>query len=223
MEAVAYLRVSTDKQAETGLSLDAQRSQIEHWCRARGVELGAVCVDAGVSGSASVADRPGLMEALSYGSSIVVAKLDRLSRSPFILLALEQELSKKALRILSVAGEGTSDDDPASILMRRMLQAVAEHELAMIRLRTKTALAQKKRRGERIGRPPYGFTVVDGKLHPTEKLAGVRTVLSLRENGLSIRAITDRLRQAEPANRWNRDRVHQICKRWNGEPIPSQP
>lgn len=214
MNAVAYLRVSTDKQAETGLSLDAQRSHIERWCLDQGITLEAVCVDAGLSGSASVADRPGLMEALSYGSSIVVAKLDRLSRSPFILLALEQELSKKGLRILSVAGEGTSDDDPASILMRRMLQAVAEHELAMIRLRTKTALAQKKRRGESMGRAPFGHTYVDGVLVENEHYQTFLRVVELRNEGLTYRQIAADILLVDPHSGMNHTKARRIYKRW---------
>jgi len=215
MNAVAYLRVSTDKQAETGLSLDAQRAQIERWCLDQGITLEAVCVDAGLSGSASVADRPGLMEALSYGSSIVVAKLDRLSRSPFILLTIENQLAKIGARVVSVAGEGTADDDPASVLMRRMLQAVAEHELEIGKVRTRTALRQKKMRGEWVGRPPYGFTVDGGQLCPTGKANGVWEVLRLRKEGLTIRAITDAMKELEPENRWNRDRTHKICRRWH--------
>ena len=84
MKTVAYLRVSTDKQAESGLSLEAQERQVMEWAEAQTIKIDAVCVDAGVSGSAPITNRVGLMEALAHGGNIVVAKLDRLSRSPFI-------------------------------------------------------------------------------------------------------------------------------------------
>jgi DNA invertase Pin-like site-specific DNA recombinase len=165
--AVGYVRVSTSKQADSGLSLEAQRAAIARWCDDAGIVLASIHEDAGVS--TPVAERDGLMSALASARELdaaylVVAKLDRLSRSPFILLTLEQEFSRTGLRITSTEGEGTESDDPASVLVRRMLQAVAEHELQMIRARTRAGLAAKKARGERLGRPPYGFTIEDRRL-----------------------------------------------------------
>ena len=215
MKTVAYIRVSTDKQAESGLSMEAQERQVMEWAKSQNIKIDAVCVDAGVSGSAPITARTGLMDALAHSGHIVVAKLDRLSRSPFILLTIENQLAKIGARVVSVAGEGTADDDPASVLMRRMLQAVAEHELEIGKVRTRTALRQKKMRGEWVGRPPYGFTVDGGQLCPTGKANGVWEVLRLRKEGLTIRAITDAMKELEPENRWNRYRTHKICRRWH--------
>lgn len=165
--AVGYTRVSTSKQADSGLSLEAQRASIARWCDDAGIVLASIHEDAGVSGSTPVAERDGLKSALAAAkqvgaSCLVVSKLDRLSRSPFILLTLEQGLSKTGLRITSTEGEGTESDDPSSVLVRRMLQAVAEHELQMIRARTRAGMAAKKARGEWVGRPPYGFRMEAG-------------------------------------------------------------
>ncbi|MCA1704859.1 MAG: recombinase family protein [Actinobacteria bacterium] len=83
--AVGYLRVSTAEQAESGAGLDAQRATVEAECARRGWRLVQVFTDAGVSGK-STDNRPALTEALAAvengaAAALVVAKLDRLSRS----------------------------------------------------------------------------------------------------------------------------------------------
>lgn len=217
--AIGYVRVSTSKQADSGLSIEAQRAHITSHCESSGLSLLEIYEDAGVSGSCPVADRPGLMQALARAREIgatqlVVAKLDRLSRSPFVLLTLEAETKRAGLRLTSAAGEGTEDDDPASVLVRRMLQAVAEHELAMISARTKAALAQKKARGERLGRPPYGFSVQQGDLVPNDSFPMLYEAYRLRSRGLTMRAIVDRMMLIDPDGGWNLKRVHSLSNRW---------
>ena len=83
-KAVGYIRVSTDKQADHGISLDAQRTKLEAYAALYDIELVAVIVDAGVS--AKTLQRPGLQQALGMlrrgeADALLVAKLDRLTRS----------------------------------------------------------------------------------------------------------------------------------------------
>ena len=235
--AIGYIRVSTAKQADSGLSLEAQRASIARWCEDAGVTLAGVHEDAGVSGSTPTGERKGLMSALTQAattgaSHLVVSKLDRLSRSPFILLTLEKSTKRSGLRITSAAGEGTADDDPSSILVRRMLQAVAEHELQMIRARTRAGMAMKKARGERVGRPPYGFTMLDGVLVPGDAFESVRLCLSLYYQhelhswgGFKFRRVGGSLRPGMrmvharmvgfyPDDNWTLNRVHAVTNRW---------
>lgn len=82
--AIGYARVSTDEQAERGVSLDAQRAKIEAWCALHDVELLRVEVDAGISGKA-MANRPALQRALSAiksgeATALVIVDLSRLTR-----------------------------------------------------------------------------------------------------------------------------------------------
>lgn len=219
-KAIGYVRVSTVKQAESGLSIEAQRAAVRTRCE----ELGTVCVeiyeDCGVSGASSIAERRGLMDALQRArqegaTHLVVAKLDRLSRSPLILLTLEKEAKRTGLRITSVAGEGTEDDEPSSILVRRMLQAVAEHELALISGRTKSALAQKRERGEPVGRPPYGMAIVNGEMVAGEHYEMMCRALNIyRQGGISMRRLTEKMIEIDPHGGWNLKRVHSIITRW---------
>ena len=133
--SIAYLRVSTDEQANSGLGLglDAQ--------------LDAIYRDEGHSGSDL--KRPALMDAidaLSAGDVLVVAKRDRLARDTFFSAWIEKEAKRRGARILSAAGEGTENDDPASVLMRNIIDSFAQYERDLIAARTKAALEQKRRK-----------------------------------------------------------------------------
>src|SRR5689334_21340199 len=84
-KVVGYVRVSTDEQAKSGAGLQAQRDAITDECRRRGWELVKIYEDAGASGK-SLSNRPALTAALvavesGEASGLVVAKVDRLSRS----------------------------------------------------------------------------------------------------------------------------------------------
>jgi|TARA_R100000234_G_C5002555_1_gene181018 DNA invertase Pin-like site-specific DNA recombinase len=218
--AIGYTRVSTQQQADSGLSLEAQDSAIVKWCESEGVPCSALYKDEGVSGSTPVGERKGLLMALRRATELnathlVVAKLDRLSRSPFILLTLERQCEKMGVRLVSAAGEGTGDDDPASVLMRRMLQAVSEHELALISARTKAALAEKRKRGEWLGRPPVGFTVVNGELAAGPLFDEVyECVLIYEQERITMRDLTELLRERYPESGWHMKRVWNVLNRW---------
>jgi DNA invertase Pin-like site-specific DNA recombinase len=161
---IVYLRVSTDDQSESGAGMKAQldgcRSHVE---RAAGVIVGPYA-DEGVSGAASLDQRPGLMEAigeLAAGDVLLVAKRDRLGRDPIVVALIEAAVGRRSAKVISVAGEGTDGDGPTDILMRRMVDAFGEYERLIIKARTKAALGAKRRRGERTGRVPFGFDLVD--------------------------------------------------------------
>ncbi len=219
--AIGYTRVSTDQQVQSGLSLEAQTRHIHDWCDREGVNLAAVYQDEGVSGSAPVAERQHLLLALRRAAEVnathfVVSKLDRLSRSPFIMLTLERQLERMGIHLVSFAGEGTADNEPASVLMRRMLQAVAEHEQAMISARVKVALAQKKERGEWVGRPPTGFTVKDGSLVPGPLFGQVFDLVSRYHNErITMRTLTKEMREQYPDDGWHLKRVWNVLNRWS--------
>jgi DNA invertase Pin-like site-specific DNA recombinase len=160
--AIGYIRVSTDQQRESGLGLEAQRASIEQTARRLQLTLAGTFTDAGLSGSLSINDRPGLADALNSlrrGDVFIVAKRDRLARDSFLSVLIEREAAKKGARIVSAAGEGTDTDDPTATFTRRILDAVAELERSLIAARTRAALRAKRARGERAGNIPLGFTV----------------------------------------------------------------
>src|SRR5690606_20526464 len=86
---------------------------------------------------------------------LLVTRRDRLARDVVKAAMIERLAARHGARVVSAAGEGEGDD-PASSLMRRMIDAFAEYERAILKARTKAALAVKKARGERVGSIPYG-------------------------------------------------------------------
>lgn len=196
--AVAYLRVSTREQR---LGPEAQREAIDRWASANGVRVAAWHSDQGVSGAAELDARPGLMSAAesvrAHGAGLlVVAKRDRLGRDIALVAAIERMAAGAGARVVSAAGEGSALDadalDPGALLQRGMHDLLAMHERAVIRHRTRAALAVKKARGERVGRVPLGFRLAaDGvRLVPDDAEQAVLTrIRELSASGLTQRAL----------------------------------
>ena len=195
MATIAYLRVSTTSQADSGAGLDAQHDA----CLRVAGELAGVYRDEGVSGKTGLDKRPALLEAigeLGKGDTLIVAKRDRLGRDPLVIAMIEASVSRKGARIVSAAGEGTDSDSPTDILMRRMVDAFGEYERLIIVARTKAALQAKKQRGERTGSIPYGKRLADNgvDLIPDESEQEILSVIfDLNSKGLSLRNIASRL------------------------------
>jgi DNA invertase Pin-like site-specific DNA recombinase len=195
--AVAYLRVSTSAQ---DLGPEAQRAAIEAWAAREGVEVVSWHLDKGVSGSAEIGARPGLLAALSTIRSeragvLVVAKRDRIARSVRVGLGIEAAAAKYGARVVAADGIGNGDTG-ADEFMRHVLDGVSQFERRMIKDRTKAALQAKRRRGERVGQVPFGYRVAaDGvalEPDPTEQ-AAIRDALELRAAGRKLREIVEEL------------------------------
>lgn len=197
---IAYLRVSTDKQADRGVSLDAQKAKVEAYATLYGLELVDVVIDAGVS--AKTLDRPGLTRALTAiaageAAALLVVKLDRLTRSVIDLGTLiDRHFGDKGAALMSVS-EQIDTRSAAGRLVLNVLMSVAQWEREAIGERTSAAMAHKAARGEYTGgRAPYGFTIADDgatlvKL-PAEQ-AVIAEARELRASGLSLRAIAAEL------------------------------
>ncbi len=153
---IAYLRVSTDEQAISGLGLEAQESTLRADITRRGYELVDVVRDDGISGS--TLDRPGLqgvLRRLAAGDGadgLIVAKLDRLTRSLRDFCELIDWLEEAGAALVML--EPDVDTSTASgRLLAHVMVAFAELERRMIGDRTRVALAAKRARGEATGRP----------------------------------------------------------------------
>ena len=194
--AVAYLRVSTEEQH---LGPDAQRAAISVWAQREDVAIVAWHTDAGLSGSAEVADRPGLALALgalrAHGAGrLVVARRDRLARDVYLAAAIDRAVESVGARV--VTADGTANGDtPADAFMRTILDGAAQYERALIRARTKAALAVKRDRGEVFNHAPYGWKDDGaGRLVPCkEEQRAITLAAQLRERGLTIRAMVSAL------------------------------
>ena len=144
---VAYYRVSTKKQEDSGLGLEAQRTAVAAFAAAEGFTVVAEFTETETGkGSDALDRRPELKVALKAAkkakASIAVAKLDRLSRDVHFISGL---MAQKVPFIVSALGKNV---DP---FMLHIYAAVAQQEREMISRRTKEALAALKAGGKKLG------------------------------------------------------------------------
>jgi DNA invertase Pin-like site-specific DNA recombinase len=141
---VAYYRVSTQKQGRSGLGLEAQRHAVQEFITAT---HSTVLAEFKEVESGAHSERPALQEAIRRcrltRSTLLVAKLDRLSRNAAFLLTLRDS----GVRFLA------ADIPDANELTVGVLAVVAEQERRMISERTKAAMAAARRRGVKLGNP----------------------------------------------------------------------
>lgn len=152
---LAYLRVSTDEQAMSGLGLEAQEAVVRRAFEYRGWELVDVVRDEGVSGS--TLNRAGLRAALERivagdVDGLVVSKLDRLTRSMRDFCEIGDWFEEAGATLVMLEPD-VDTSTPAGRAVAHVLVAFAQMERGMIGDRTKVALAAKRARGEPTGRP----------------------------------------------------------------------
>lgn len=163
MRTINYYRVSTSKQGRSGLGLQAQRAAIADFCASRGCEPIAEYTE---QESGKRDDRPELVKALHHakvtGATLVIAKLDRLTRNLAFLAALQDAGTKFV----------AADMPEANELTIHIMAAMAQAERKAISKRTVEALAAAKARGTKLGNPK-----------------GAKAFGSYRGNGLAVAAI----------------------------------
>lgn len=223
MKTVGYARVSTDGQAQDGVSLDAQRARIEAWSLANGYELSTVHVDAGLSGGRAD-NRPALQAALAEAcrqkAVLVVYSLSRLARSTTDAIAISERLAKSGADLASLS-ERIDTTSASGKMVFRMLAVLAEFERDQVSERTKTALAHLRLQGKRIsGRIPFGYSLaangVDLVPHPNEQDA-IRLMQELRLQGCSLREIAAALTQrgipTKTRTAWSAEAIRGILRK----------
>ena len=148
---VCYYRVSTTQQGQSGLGLDAQRQAVRDYAqKVQGTILDEqVEVESGKRSDRSVLTNA-IQRCRETGATLLVAKLDRLSRNLHFITTLQ----------LSKANFLAVDNPHATPFLIHILVAVAEYERTMISARTKSALEAAKRRGVRLGNPVIQTAVV---------------------------------------------------------------
>jgi site-specific DNA recombinase len=215
MKAIGYIRVSTEEQATSGLSLRAQRAKVEGYAKLYDLELVDVIADPGESGKSL--NRPGLQRALAMlrkgaADGIVIAKLDRLTRSVGDWQTLIDGYfgDKPGKQLFSVA-DSIDTRTAAGRLVLNVLLSVAQWEREAIGERTRDALQHKIRNGERCGKVRFGYNLAaDGiRLIPnkTEQKA-IGLMRCLRAAGESLRDIARELNKRGIDTKEGRPWIH---------------
>ncbi len=189
---VLYRRVSHAEQGRSGLGLEAQKRDLDLYLKDK--EEATVLADFVEVASGAKGDRPVLAEALALcrkeKATLLVAKLDRLSRNvAFVATLLEDKTVELVVASLP----------QASRFELHLYAALAEQERTFISQRTKAALAAAKERGVQLGgaRPHLaGLNEAKKQRFREEALALAPLALPLRQQGLSLRAVCDRLNAA---------------------------
>ena len=221
MKVIGYARVSTDKQAERGCLLDAQAENIRAMALVHGAELLDIIVDGGES--AKSLQRPGMerLLALVDGNkveAVVVAKLDRLTRSVKDLCTLLERFERKGVALISVA-ESLDTGSAAGRLVLNIMTAVSQWEREAIGERTRDAMGHKRRQRERVGNIAFGYRLAPDGVHveddPDEQ-AALKKIRSLRGEGATLRGIAATLNNGKFRTRrgtaWRLESIARVLK-----------
>jgi DNA invertase Pin-like site-specific DNA recombinase len=214
---VAYYRVSTDRQGQSGLGLDAQRKAVTDYLNGGAWKLVGEFTEVE---SGKRADRPELAKALEacrrHKAKLVIAKLDRLSRNLAFIATL-----------MDSGTEFVAADNPyANELTIHILAAVAQHERKMISERTRLALQAAKARGRKLGNPRLKDAQAIGSAAVSRRAdifaAGVHPLISsLRDAGVTSAAqiahqLTERGVKTDRGGRWSDKQVAAVIRRMEG-------
>jgi site-specific DNA recombinase len=221
-QAIGYIRVSTEKQANEGVSLEAQEAKIVTWCKANGYELVRVYVDAGISGK-RMDTRKELLAALASlkkGMALVSYSACRGWRGqPRMPWPSVKRIAKKKADMVSLT-EQIDTTTAAGKMMFQMLSVLAEFERNLVAERTtrppcntRSATGQKY-----TNQTPYGFEAIEGRLVEVELEAKVvAEIQAARSSGTTLQAIADNLNgrgiPTKTGKTWAPATIHLLLKR----------
>ena len=181
--AVGYVRVSTDMQANDGLSLDAQRHAIQAYCGSIGLRLLRIYQDVDSGGKA---DRVGLAEALAARADVVVVlKFDRVSRSIKHFCEMYEQHFADGTKELIAIRESIRLDSALGRALVSILLVFAQMERESTGERTREAIAHIRRNGYHFGKVPYGYKAIPAAENPryrvlVEDAAGQKTLAKIK-------------------------------------------
>jgi site-specific DNA recombinase len=194
MGAIGYVRVSTDEQAREGVSLENQREKISAYCALNDLTLLNIVADEGLS--AKNLNRAGIQNLITqvkHGKvdSVIVYKLDRLSRSVKDIISLIELFEKHKVAFHSILDKVDTKSATGRFFLN-ILSSLSQLERELIGERTRDALSHKIRKGERVGHVPYGYILgpdCRGLLEEPTEQEGIALIQELRANGFGYRAI----------------------------------
>jgi DNA invertase Pin-like site-specific DNA recombinase len=232
MATIGYVRVSTDQQADRGGSIEAQSEKVRAMAVVQGRAIDELIVDAGAS--AKSLERPGMRRLLELVEAravetVIIAKLDRLTRSVADLAELLRRFERRGVALVSVA-DALDTRSAAGRLVLNIMVSVSQWEREAIGERTRDVLAHKRAAGQRVGTLPYGYRLGrDGRAlepEPAEQ-ATLTRIRALRAAGQTTRQIAEALnlegRRTRRGTPWRFQYVAAVLTREVGASSLAQP
>ncbi|WP_066922952.1 recombinase family protein [Methylobacterium sp. CCH5-D2] len=213
-KVVAYFRVSTDEQANSGTGLETQQRAVHAFAESQGYEVVEAITDPGFSGATRPADRPGfarvmeLAEARAF-SILLVYKIDRLARDIRYAITTVSDLAEQhEVAFRSVTESVIDTSSPMGRTFFAIFAGMAENERYTIRDRTAGGRMNKAGRGGFAGgRAPYGYRVEGGD-------KGQRQLVVVPEQAKVVKRIYKAVKREKRT-------LRSICAELNGEGIPA--
>jgi DNA invertase Pin-like site-specific DNA recombinase len=217
-KVIGYCRVSTEDQSVHGHSLPAQEQKIRQYADLYGLQVSEIITDAGLS--AKNFNRPGIQTILTMikkkeVESVIVAKLDRLTRNVRDLADIVELCNKTDTALISV-NEHIDTGTAAGRMILNMLGVISQWEREAIGERTSASLQYKKQSGKKYNcHTIYGYSEQDGILNVNEaEQNNITLMVHLREQGLSFKAIAERLNtmdiQSRTGNNWHSEQIRRV-------------
>lgn len=215
--AFGYLRVSGRGQVD-GDGPERQELAIREYAAKNGLAVEQIFFDAGVSGKTAWGDRHGwvaMMAAIRVSGvrTIIVEKLDRLSRNFGLQEYVIEDLRKTGVSLISVAEPDLDEQDPTRVLFRQIMGSIAQYDRAMLTLKMQAAKDRKRARGERA-EVDYAY---GQHPHRPEERSTLTTMRELYSCGRSYHAVSVELnaRGLKPRRgpKWHYATVQRILQR----------
>ena len=217
--SVAYIRVSSQRQVDEGVSLEAQKRRIKEYARFKNLNLRDedIIIERGVSGGIPIWDRPRgrvLKRKLASGQfpNLITMKLDRMFRLTTDMLNTIDDLNDAGidLHIVDLNGEAVDTSTPMGRFFLTMMGAIAEMERGLISERTQEGMNQLRAANKRFTQSIYGWDVTeDGMLVPNWFEQDIIDFMDwqVNENGVSATSVanflTKRGYRGKRGGKWN--------------------
>ena len=229
---VGYVRVSTTKQRDEGISLEAQQSKIKMYAKMYDLDLVAIEID--VASGKDMSKRPALKRSLAMLDSneadgMLIMKLDRLTRRVKDVCFMVEEYFQD--KILISVNDQIDTQTPTGILMLNILTTFAQWERQVLSARTCEAMGFLKEQGVKLGGLPFGYSYAvrddegnelddHGRRkiveNPSEQVT-INRMVGLRKDKLSLQAIADKLTEdghtTKNGGQWRSCTISKIIKR----------
>ena len=218
-KAIGYVRVSTTKQAQDGVSIDAQIERINLWASYHDYEIAHIFIDEGISGK-SMLKRKELQNALAMlekGMVFVFYSLSRVSRNTIDALTIAERINAAGADMVSLS-ENIDTTGATGRMIFSILAVFSQFERDQVSERTKMALDYLRTNNKVYSSTPYGFDQDEDNLIPNEYEQGIiKYMIDLQQQGYGYRKIATRLNKEEIKSKlggiWYAKTVKQILER----------